>query len=637
MSTNNKHRPRVVILDNKASEADVLKEALSIDFDVEVVENERDLYNELRSAFTHFILLDVSLTMQRDTRGLAVGHELFLKYPGTERIATSAHTLGTVNAPVVIGALNPLVAGEHAIGRRVFYAFGHKLMRAHGASPAAEAGHQGGISTSVPDRADQYVRVLRAQQVGAGDRADILYDTKSEIAADIGKKFGGMRWQSGDAVGEFIECVKRLSFRQPLPAPVEVVLTKMGKGRSNTVVCEAALKFPQGQRGSPGIRPLRSLFKIGPVSAVAKEVSAFGQYVWQLFRQEQYPRMEATVSLNALGGMAYQFLESGTQPAGTLGDLAFDKTYPVVSALDLACEALDCRVLEIAIFDPGTLHEKLKERFHKLRKHEEEFIKQATFIWSQWNNENIFIPFDISRKDQGIVGLAISPEGDLTVESHLKFAKAIQSLQHGDFHSDNILYYPVAGKNNICFIDFADTGPHPFCLDYVVLEVALRFQLIRRLADIGRASDLALTELAFWAEFECKLLLPFSRPDPLEQPLDRFIGPSWGMVPEEVSRVLYLISGIRGHFFKRFVSSRFPRVAPVDAVAQYLGCVSWCSLSAMGHNLPIESKTTHVTWMASVFGVDVTAYNRIKEAKNTSSDDLSSRAWWLEHVFETRH
>jgi hypothetical protein len=227
--------------------------------------------------------------------------------------------------------------------------------------------------------------------------------------------------------------------------------------------------------------------------------------------------------------------------------------------------------------------------------------------------------------------MSVAAPADFTLQDYAKFELPYLTLQHGDFHSDNILCVNTPRGWQLSFIDFANTGKQPVALDHAVLEVALRYQFLRFLANEGFGDD-AVTMSTLSHQLE--VLWMHTLLSPSEQVND--VNFNCGAISEHVNRVRLFVGHVRRNYSARFLTQREGKsgseFGSVDFLHQYLISISVASLSAIALPMPSTVVDPHIRWMAQSAGVALASYNTLKRADGLSDKELHAGLLWERYI-----
>ena len=509
---------RVAILDDKPHQVQRVVEHLeSRDYLVEVFTNDSDFLGAIDERVFPIQLIDISLS-SGDFEGFTVATKAAEIDPNALRVCISTE-LGNVSARLVMDSLNPSMSQStrtplsiaDALGVRDFWAIYDKDTEAN----------------TVYKLIENYRLMM-----GCGD--DVVVECDRALLTDFESDFESISWDDATMRREpqvqFIEIVRQLAVRPGQPRVRRVRLQKIGKGRSKTIVahmsiqCEATsggssknLFPPEGQR----------IIKIGRLRSIEREVSNYANHVPKLINHIFYPTIEAVGCSRSLAGVAYNRISdsTGQDVAPTLLESLYGQSGGITKAEanNALKQAFGFRVdLEIRQDEQGrSMLDAYAARFGALRRRSNsgEDTYDLDPILCEANRH--LLELGIVKEANGVRYFACHKNSEVNnevassitelVRDYANYESFYASLCHGDLHLDNILLVRQGKQTqpvNV-YIDFADADFHHAAMDYVVMEVAIRFQSLRFLLDsVGKKSTRGLTNvlLHHLATFESALL-----------------------------------------------------------------------------------------------------------------------------------
>lgn len=367
----------------------------------------------------------------------------------------------------------------------------------------------------------------------ADARAPVVTEQQSwkEIKRDLLAKVGGSVMGGEELIEperQSVQILRRLAERD-LTRLSEIKVDRVGRGRSRTLVVSMTATY------RPTDNEVSSVVKIGDREIVKAERVNYMKWVPSFVGFVSYPEMTGFAASRQLAGIGYSMLsDSARDPARTFVDryweLSERESEQVLTEVFL--KMLVPRRKPRKAEHGGTLRAAYLSRFRRL------------------GSANLQFELDKVAEQSGIhVGASA-----WTVPAGAKAHKVVKptdifdteflnpywvSVAHGDLHGENII---VMGEGDRCrpfLIDFAHIGEHHLSLDYVVMEVSVRFHLFGALLSEPSADVESL--LKRWMEIERWLHAAAEDPQKSTAP------PEMDSASNKLARLARLVLWLRRH------------------------------------------------------------------------------------------
>jgi CheY-like chemotaxis protein len=587
-----------MILDDEEGQIHYLRELLEQNnYEVPYLRNIKSAREYLEKQIVQILLIDASLyPSSRDKAGIEFATQCASEFPEAPRICISRESIVQIKVTDILNAMNPQTDNDNQELRvpdssgRVLWAFGEKTK-------------PGGII--------ELVERLRRRTTCA-ERAKMFLDP--ELEKDWNEHFKRIidtKPQAIEPHRQFVEIVKGLAYRSAIPEVGEILLEKIGKSRSRTLVAKMTLRFESKHC------PLQFVVKIGAPDLIDKEVSNYKQYVPQFLNYGQYPQLENTVRSRQLAGISYGLLgridEQNLPP--TLGDL--------IKSGKLGGNELHERIEEIFgsmiaeeyknVERPKTLKEDFGDRFRALSNEADsvnaEFVKNMNVLGGE--DFRLVIPQGDSFKlpehqNRSLTCLKSLLEGSIAFEANST------AIVHGDLHVDNIVFFNTKNWSQFFFIDFSHSCPHNIFLDHVVMELGCRFQLVSEVLKPYTGADTKTLRELYKKLLNFELAL-----------CDRVDACSTNLTEpaktDDLKFLYDLICQIRGA-----AASRWSK----EPAERYLGAVGLTCAAALRLKIPEALETSVRMWFTIASTVNLTAYEMIKKKMEAEKKVDPNIALW---------
>ena len=487
-------KPQLLLLDNEIGEVKTLISHLSsLKYRVTYTQDLSAFLMACQTRVYPIQLIDCSLSRQGDLEGLEAAKSSAACFPDALRVLMSRYLTG-VYANGLIEYLNPLKAEDTplsltgSLGTRIIWAISKKDEFAH-------------LRQVITDYRNT---------IGCGDNVSIYCD--SLLYKDITSGFSSLGWGASfevfDPQLQFVEIVRQLARRSGMPTPRRIRLSKLGKGRSKTVVAHMRIEYsyPDEALNGPTPHHLDSIVKIGRLESIKRETRNYGTIVPQVFGTAFYPNLESRGVSRQLAGVAYSCLSDGDlSVAPTLLDATYGKVETInpkdaLTFIPKAFQHLRGKSVRLMSTggdrqDHGLLLRCYEERFRELKNREQ----LATTL----KEANKAIQHIVTaRKDKTPLWVAFqSCNGDLDLLTKSSTWEDYHiGLGHGDLHLDNIRLARQHQSWTNFYIDFADVGEQPVMLDFVVMDAALRFQSLKFLPEVPSEKVPSVVKMLFSLE-----------------------------------------------------------------------------------------------------------------------------------------
>lgn len=447
--------PKIVILDDMTYQVtQTLQPNLEkLGFKVKVFESKETFTKYLEDHIVQFLLIDVSLS-ERDTNieGLRIAKECAEKFGEASRMCISRKTIRDVSNEEIIQSINPIPNKNF---ERYVEAYGNK--------------HN---SIEICD----LVVHLRSKIIN-NDNVEILVDDSIVELITSDFKFLDQRNGTSEPSRQFFELIKRLSSK-PYDSTIEKVhLSRIGTGRSRTVICSMNVFMVEDNI------PYTSIIKIGYLQPITQEVQNYRKNVPKLFRHGHFPILDSYSLCRDYAGLSYgklgDFKENVVPP--TLRDKIIKKEINIEKDAKKIVEGIFGSIIhKDSIKSPmeiKTLWEEYTDRYHTLDK---------TDVLFKLAEQSLFklIELGIGRFNKPKNNLfMLNKFGNIKLRKleelfnlNVGFSPYKEKICHGDLHFDNIILDPNIVQ--YYFIDFAHTKEHHCFIDHIVLELGVRFQLM---------------------------------------------------------------------------------------------------------------------------------------------------------------
>lgn len=490
---------RVAILDDKPHEVETLISSLKEEgYAVEYFQDRRNFFDAIARQVYAIQLIDISLT-KADTDGFEVARRAAEIDPQALRVCISKK-LDDIYAKQVVDSLNPQqkhdgripLSLSDALGVRNFWAFHDKR-----------------------DDARDLIKLARNFRImsGCGDQVEISVD--DALLRDFETHFGTIHLdEDGDSASmevQFVEVVRQLARRPSQPHVSRIRLQKIGKGRSKTVVAHLSIELQSehdARKQGEFTIDAQKIIKIGRLASIEREVSNYEKEIPKLFGSMFCPTIEAVGRSRTLAGLAYSRIVDINRKdvAPTLLDCLYGQSATVkASEAKIAFKTAfsfrrDCEVT-------GNKHGRsllaaYQDRFKSLAPHGTSSGRNLLDGLLEYAN-NCLVEAGVLQEHGGIRSFPVEAHSlgiresinsvSQLVMSYAAYETFYTALCHGDLHLDNMLMVKQVQQSSpiSIYIDFADVGTHHVLLDYVVMELALRFQSLRYLLD---STDVAVLD-----------------------------------------------------------------------------------------------------------------------------------------------
>ena len=622
-------KTRVAILDDQPHQVEKIADYLRRrNYAVEIFSDRAGFLGAIGKRVFAVQLIDISLSVS-DTAGLEVASTAAKIDPQALRICISKD-LDDISASSIVPALNarmhegdmPPLSLSDALGVRDLWAMHDKH-----------------------DKDEDLFRLIENYRlmIGCGDSTVIEADP--ELIDDFGSSFSSIRWDDATLQQEpqvqFVEIVRQLARRPGQQSISRIRLQKIGKGRSKTVVAHMSIEFDTENGGAAGkgfTVERQQIIKIGRIASIAREVRNYAHHVPRLFSSVFCPTIEAVGRSRTLAGVAYSRVSDSKRHdvAPTLLESLYGHSETV------SCDEAEKAFNHAFAFRDGcdvapdhngrSLFRAYKDRFGAL---EDKPNRPTLDVLLEDANQrllkaNVIQDFNGARffGTPGAGGVKAASSVAELVHPHSPYEEFYSALCHGDLHLDNILLVRQ-GKSLInVYIDFADVDRHHVVIDYVVMEVAVRFQSLRFLLDTVGADALQQNEdelLRRLAEFEFALLAGKKRWPPGKTHPDGLAEPAW----EWLKRTARLILQVRrqscdfveqdlrealGRYCAENPAARREVEGELEKERQRYYCgLGLASLAAMDLRQPDELQALHRSWFAVVGQLLMHRFNEWKQ------------------------
>ena len=624
-------KPRVAVLDDSPNEVDVLIGHLrTSNFEVSHFQTAQEFINAVRDKVFPIQLIDASLSKPvMNADGFRVARECAKIHPEALRICISA-ILSDLSVKQIIDALNPRYDPDLAmslpasLGVRDIWGIYDK--------------------TTQSENLRDIVEDFRAT-IACGDETEIWVD--EALAADFLDAFQGISWDEPGVLIEpqvqVVEIVRQLARRPGMPPIRKVTLEKLEKGRSKTVVAHMRIEFQRPtdkrlEKAAPKGR--QSIIKIGRFRSIRQEIMNYTQVVPYILGATFYPAIEASGICRKLAGISYSCLDDGEQDvAPTLLDALYRKVQRMnendaFASLARATEFKHGQIVSraSATLKGDHLLNAYTQRFPELQRR-----PASTGVSSPAAKPLLSDTLREANKtlqEHNAVVVRGSGETFLKLSSHqVPTAQSVEQLtqpfalwedywvglEHGDLHLDNILLVRQGSAWSNFYIDFADAGQHHAMLDFVVMEVAVRFQSLKYLPSYFDAKNEGAL-LRVLCSLEDALLTPgtndWTPQEALPDDLLKWTLKTWKIAHEIQQQAnAYLTGGLKGSISKALPPDELGKQVEdeVECERQRFLCgVGLAGLAAMHLPQAANVKRLHQAWFGYVGQVYLTLFNQWK-------------------------
>lgn len=477
-------------------------------------------------------------------------------------------------------------------------------------------------------RPKDLIKLIESYRNERGCQDFVKIELDANLFADFETDFASIGWDKDLTHKEpriqFVELVKQLANRQAMPNVESIRLTKIGRGRSKTIVAQLNIIFKQGGAKSTKSKEQKSIIKIGRLNSIKDEVRNFKRIVPEILSSVSYPDLETIGCSTTLAGLSYSSVANAQGIAPTLLEMAFGdemEDFPLVlDRMNLAFAEREVTDCEDSLQRQGellsTIYQNRFDRFESIKADLDEFVKNELKEYGETLKDGIVrseTTFSFGKMLEAEIRVPFPDIRDISAEV------ALMTTCHGDFHMDNILIYGEGESMRNIYIDFADTGMSHIFLDHVVMEAALRFQVIKFLHKKANGDREPLLRKIL--EMESLLFLnALGKGDRSVSGLFQDNELS-GQASKLIERTYMLICAIRKAAYESL--SRLKFVGEEDASRQfsaeekrYFAGLGVAIISAVRLDQPDEYRETHRKWMTAAGASYLGLFNEFKSVDN---------------------
>ena len=328
--------------------------------------------------------------------------------------------------------------------------------------------------------------------------APIFADEASwrSVRKDLDAKVSGVIKERGrglvDGERQCLQILRRLASHELMPLK-QIAIEHLGRGRSRTMVLTMAAKY------SPTDVQHLSVVKLGDREIVQGERSNYLKWVPSFVQSVAYPAMTGAAASRQLAGIGYSMLGESNEPAQTFVDRFWSlPEKKVFQILDSVFHSLLVPKQAPTEKRGRNIRNEYQTRFRRLA----DSAKLEADLTPLCTHCGIKVSQDSWAIAVGKRLRKVHRPTDL-IESHF-FNPYWVSVVHGDLHGENVIVLSdevVSDDMRAFLIDFAHIGEHHVFLDYVVMEISVRFHLLSRFlrsVEMSQVDEL----MSRWVEIE---------------------------------------------------------------------------------------------------------------------------------------
>jgi CheY-like chemotaxis protein len=503
--------PSILVADNRLGQLSTLMDLLERHgFSLTPVSSRQDALRALESNIFDLALLDVSFTdVVGEAEGLILAQDIARRAPETPVVFISRPEF--INVEIVLKMFN---LDEETRGSRLAEAYVNKYE---------------------PDRVLETCRAVLTSSGCVAPVAPIRVDEESwrSIETQLTKKVGADFKQRSEPlvtpVRQFVQILRRITFHHCMRLR-EVRVQSVSRGRSRTVVVVATSTY------KPTDAEHHIVIKIGTTEMLKIERDNYLQWIQSFVQCGSYPTLTTFVTSRQLAGIAYSMVKSEGEPAPTFTDRFWEMSEEQSRAV-LARVFGDMLLTHdrALIARARTLQQEYRDRFRALKNTQQLELNLASIC------DSVKIGRASGSRWEFLIGREwVRTRNPLQAIPEDFFDPYVEAVVHGDLHTDNV----IVPQDRTFLIDFAHTGPHHVFLDYVTMEVSVRYYLLRQLLE--RPGSDVEAQSRRWLELEIAL----ARLDPIQM-FSVTASDLGDDVPPELARLMNVIIWLRHSAFVR--------------------------------------------------------------------------------------